>query len=88
MSRKKYVHTDHTSQVFFDNGDAVQEANYCAADLTNLAGMLNAAPSEELKQLAVITSQKIYRSAFDAFIYGVEYGRKFPAGSYGSREED
>lgn len=75
----QYVKTSHDTPVFLANEDAVFQANQCAADLTNLSKRLvegaqsGASPSDVIK-----LSREIYQAAFDAFIYGVDYGRKNP----------
>lgn len=63
----------------YDHEDAFKEANLCAGQRTALADVLKAGLKKE-HALAVIQGlQDTYLQLFEAFIEGVDYGRKHPS---------
>lgn len=80
--RIPYEPTTHDSKVFLDNEDATPEANRCASNLNVsfeefIKSVSEARPQEEIKK-HLEGAQREYNRLFDAFIYGVDYGRRNP----------
>jgi hypothetical protein len=64
--------------IYDDHEDAFKEANRCAGRKTKLSDVLKHAITKEQAQLVIFDSQEKYKDLFDAFIEGVDYGRKNP----------
>lgn len=62
----------------YDHEDAFKEANRCAGRLTNLAEALKTAESRDQASRIIKDAQEVYLNLFNAFIEGVDYGRRNP----------
>jgi hypothetical protein len=68
--KMKYVQTSLESEVFRLNEDAVAEANRCAGSFVAVQNIFLS------PEIALENARALHRLIFDAFIYGVDYGRK------------
>lgn len=62
----------------YDHEDAFRAANLCAGNLTQLANVLKVSTDKDHARLLIEECQKTYENLFQAFIEGVDYGRKNP----------
>ncbi len=62
----------------YDHEDAFKSANRCAGRLTKLADALKTAETDLQARMIISDCQEKYQAIFDAFIEGVEYGRRNP----------
>lgn len=62
----------------YDHEDAFKDANYCAAKYTNLGDAIKLCGNKEVAALIIKELQDRYLHLFDAFIEGVDYGRRHP----------
>lgn len=64
--------------IYVRNEDATKAANLCARQLVDFLDELANATSAEKHREVIMQARKEHNIAFDAFIYGVEYGRNNP----------
>lgn len=62
----------------YDHEDAFADANRCAGRRTKLADALKSCTSKDMAVKMINDLQVIYLDLFEAFIEGVEYGRRNP----------
>lgn len=77
---KDFEATTPNSPVYLRNEDATQAANLCARSLVDFLDELNEAVTTEEKQAVITRARHEHNLVFDAFIYGVDYGRMNPLG--------
>ncbi len=63
----------------YDHEDAFKDANLCAGSKVKLSEALKSCQNKDLASVIIHDTQQRYRDLFDAFIEGVEYGRRNPA---------
>lgn len=62
----------------YDHEDAFKFANRIAGKLTKLSDALKICNTQEQARLVILDCQEKYEALFEAFIAGVDYGRKNP----------
>lgn len=62
----------------YDHEDAFKDANRCAGRTTQLAEALKQVETQTQARTIILDCQNQYEALFNAFIEGVEYGRKNP----------
>jgi hypothetical protein len=70
--------TTPDSEIYRRNEDATHAANKCAGTFAG-AEKIGTWPTNN-PELNLMVLEAMYRAVFDAFIHGVEYGRKIPGG--------
>ncbi len=63
----------------YEHEDAFQAANICAGTLTDLAGRLDGASTASEAKERLEDCKVAYERVFEAFLRGVDWGRKNPA---------
>ncbi len=62
----------------YDHEDAFKPANRCAGAKTKIGEALKMADTQDQARLILLDLQERYQALFDAFIEGVDWGRKNP----------
>lgn len=62
----------------YDHEDAFKDANLCAGKYTRLADALKGCDNKDLARNIIEECKDNYERLFNAFIEGVEYGRRNP----------
>ncbi len=70
----------------YDHEDAFKVANLCAGRRIKLVDVLKLCKDKDTAQLIIKGMQDQYENLFEAFIEGVEYGRKNPLPPESQRE--
>jgi hypothetical protein len=62
----------------YDHEDAFKEANLCAGNKIKLVDALKICKDKEVARVIISELRDQYQALFDAFIEGVDYGRRNP----------
>lgn len=62
----------------YDHEDAFKDANRCAGRRTKLSDALKVAANVDSARVIIEDCQEKYLTIFEAFLEGVEYGRRNP----------
>lgn len=62
----------------YDHEDAFKAANLHAGNVVNLSDALQFNTDKDMARALIFEAQKQYEELFNAFIAGVDYGRKNP----------
>lgn len=74
----KFENTNADSPVYLRNEDATKAANLCARQLVDFLDGLMAAQDDHERAAVIERAREHHANVFDAFIYGVDWGRANP----------
>lgn len=74
----KTENTETDSPVYLRNEDATKAANLCARQLVDFLDDLMASTTLEQREAVIERARREHLNVFDAFIYGVDWGRANP----------